>query len=83
MSVEPLPVVRIEQMDGSHEHPNVRALRADIERLLAEVNRLRAALEEVAGEAEDNLYLSPVMVAKICRRALAALETQGDAHADE
>jgi hypothetical protein len=37
MSVEPLPVVRIEQMDGSHEHPNVRALRADIERLRAEV----------------------------------------------
>jgi hypothetical protein len=44
-----------------------------------EVNRLRAALEEVAVEAENNQYLSPVMVAKFCRRALAAPETKGAA----
>jgi hypothetical protein len=46
-----------------------------------EVNRLRAALEEVAVAAENNQYLSPVMVAKICRRALAALETSSETQA--
>lgn len=30
---EPLPVIRVEKFDGSHEHPVVRGLREEIERL--------------------------------------------------
>lgn len=48
----PLPVVRIEQLDGSHEHPVVRELRAEIERLRFDtqewVTENKAAHEEIA-----------------------------------
>lgn len=43
---KPLPVVRVEQFDGSHEHPVVQELRAENERLQAE----NAQASEMASE---------------------------------
>jgi hypothetical protein len=45
---QPLPVIRVERLDGEHEHPVIRELRAQNEAYLAALKEALPILEDVA-----------------------------------
>jgi hypothetical protein len=45
---QPLPVIRVERLDGEHEHPIIRELRAKNEKMLRALEAALPILEDVA-----------------------------------
>ncbi len=71
-----LPVVRVERLDGEHEHPVVRDLRAKNEKMLRALKAALPILEDVAAGGR-------IITPKSRRRSVRLLVSQAIGFAED
>jgi len=71
--VKVLPVVRVEQCDGSHEHPEVQRLRAEIAELKSQIDGWKTNYSELLDSVQEMLDRKD---AEICALRMKLVEPQ-------